>query len=319
MAKILITGGAGFIGSNLVRAFLESGDDVSVLDNFSSGRQENLEGLEESIRVFEADITRLDGIRSAFDGVEYVFHEAAVPSVPRSMEDPELSHDANSRGTLNVLIAARDAGVKRVIYAASSSAYGESPTLPKIETMSPAPKSPYAADKLHGEYLCQVFNSGFGLETVALRYFNVFGPRQAPDSDYAAAIPKFITRILGGLSPIVYGDGEQSRDFTHIDNVVAANVAAMTSAEAPGEVFNVGIGERITINALIQTIADVLERPVTIDYQPPRKGDVLHSLASIEKAGELLGYEPKVDLRRGLERTIAWYREAANRNEEARS
>ncbi len=308
MARILITGGAGFIGSNLADALCERGDEVVVFDDFSSGRRENLAHLEDRIRIVEGDVKELDELRAVMSGVDHVLHQAAVPSVPRSMEDPLGSHAANSLGTLNVLLSARDAGVKRVVFAASSSAYGESPTLPKIETMLPAPKSPYAADKLHGEHLCQVFHTGYGLETVALRYFNVFGPRQSPKSDYAAAIPRFVTRILRGEKPIVFGDGEQSRDFTHIDNVIQANVKAMEAPGAPGRVFNVGIGARITVNELIRTIGEILGKKVEIDYQPARVGDVLHSLASIDLAREHLGYEPTVDLAEGLDRTIAWYR-----------
>ncbi len=311
MAKILITGGAGFIGSNLADALIARGDEVVVYDNFSSGRRENLAHLDPSLlTIIEADICDPEALKVAMQGVEYVLHEAAVPSVPRSMADPVGSHEANSRGTLNVLIAAQEAGVKRLVFAASSSAYGESPTLPKIEHMLPAPKSPYAADKLHSEHLLQVFAGGFGLETVSLRYFNVFGPRQSPESDYAAAIPKFITRLLAGEKPTVYGDGEQSRDFTHIDNVISANICAMESPNASGMVFNCGIGERITVNQLIHTIAEVLGQKAEIDYQPPRAGDVLHSLASIDLAKEVLGYEPLVDLKEGLERTIAWYQES---------
>ncbi|MCA9322809.1 MAG: NAD-dependent epimerase/dehydratase family protein, partial [Planctomycetes bacterium] len=240
VAKILITGGAGFIGSNLALALCERGDEVIALDNFSSGRRENLDCVAGRARVVEADIRELDALHEAFKGVDYVLHEAAVPSVPRSMDDPITSNEVNSRGTLNVLLAARDAKVKRVVFAASSSAYGESPTLPKIETMPNAPKSPYAADKIHGEHLCQVFHTGYGLETVALRYFNVFGPRQSPKSDYAAAIPRFVTRLLSGEEPMVYGDGEQSRDFTFIENVIHANLLAMTADGVSGEVFNVG-------------------------------------------------------------------------------
>ena len=310
MAKILITGGAGFIGSNIARKLVERGDRVSIVDDLSSGRLENLAGIEDRLKLIRADIRDLAALEEAFAGVEYVLHQAAVPSVPRSMDDPALSHEVNSRGTFNVLLAARNCKVRRVVYAASSSAYGESPTLPKIETMLPAPKSPYAADKLHGEHLCQVFASGFGVETVALRYFNVFGPRQNPASDYAAAIPRFVTRLLAGQRPMVYGDGEQSRDFTYVDNVVQANILAMTAPKAVGAVVNVGIGERITINELIRTLARVLDTEADIEYLPSRKGDVLHSLASIDRARQLLGYEPLVGLQEGLERTVAWYREA---------
>ena len=305
----MITGGAGFIGSNIAHALAERGDDVIVFDNFSSGRRENLAGLGKNVRVVEGDIRRHAELASAMNGVEFVLHQAAVPSVPRSVDDPRASHENNALGTLNVLLAARERGVKRVVFAASSSAYGESPSLPKVETMNPAPKSPYAADKLYGENLCSVFWSNYKLETVCLRYFNIFGPRQRPDSDYAAAIPRFITRLLDGKRPTVYGDGEQSRDFTYVENAVQANILAMTAPHAAGEVVNIGIGERITLNKLIATVAEILGVPSDIDYAPARIGDVRHSLAAIEKAEAILGYRPAVDLKAGLERTIAWFRE----------
>jgi UDP-N-acetylglucosamine/UDP-N-acetyl-alpha-D-glucosaminouronate 4-epimerase len=315
MTKVLITGGAGFIGSNLAAALLERGDSVTVFDDFSSGRRENLAGLEGDLAIVEGDIRDQAAIAAAIEGHDYVLHQAAVPSVPRSMDDPITSHDVNSRGTLNVLLGARDGGVKRVVFAASSSAYGDSETLPKIETMPHQPKSPYAADKVHGEHLCRVFHTGYGLETVALRYFNIFGPRQSPESDYAAAIPRFVTALLDGRKPTVYGDGEQSRDFTFVANAIEANLRAMTAEKAPGQVFNVGIGERITVNALIATIAKVLGRDHAIDYLPERRGDVKHSLASIDKARELLGYVPVVNLEEGLRRTIDWYRKTWSSSE----
>jgi nucleoside-diphosphate-sugar epimerase len=318
MARILITGGAGFIGSNIAHALVARGDLPIVYDNFASGRRENLAGIEQKIEVVAGDIKDFDRLTRSMQGVDYVLHQAAVPSVPRSMDDPRASHEANALGTLNVLLAARDQKVKRVVYAASSSAYGESPTLPKIETMTPSPKSPYAVDKLYGEHLANVFWTGFGLETVSLRYFNIFGPRQRPDSDYAAAIPRFITRLLEGQRPTVYGDGEQSRDFTYVENAVHANILAMTAKDAPGETVNIGIGERITLNRLIATLADVLGVSGEIDYQPARKGDVLHSLASIEKARRILGYEAVVDLKEGLRRTIAYYRESTGKVEQGR-
>ncbi|MEZ6194468.1 MAG: SDR family oxidoreductase [Planctomycetota bacterium] len=308
MARVLITGGAGFIGSNLAEALLARGDEVTVIDDFSSGRRENLAGLEGPLTVVEGDIRDPEALARATAGQDYVLHQAAVPSVPRSMDDPVTSLEVNSRGTLNVLLAARDAGVRRVVFAASSSAYGDSVTLPKIETMPRQPKSPYAADKVHGEYLCRIFHTSYGLETVALRYFNIFGPRQSPESDYAAAIPRFVTAILDGRSPIVFGDGEQSRDFTFVANAVRANLLAMEAKDASGEVFNVGIGERITVNDLIASIARVVGRDYTIDYRPERKGDVKHSLASIDKAREILGYEPLVALDEGLRLTIDWFR-----------
>lgn len=307
MSRILITGGAGFIGSNLAAAFIDRGEEVVVLDNFASGLRSNLSDLESDLQIIEASICDLDALNQAFKGIDFVLHQAAIPSVPRSVEDPQTSHDVNSTGTLNVLMAARDAGVKRVVFAASSSAYGDSESLPKIETMPAAPKSPYAADKLHGEHLCRVFFENYGLETVALRYFNVFGRRQRPDSDYAAAIPKFITKLLAGESPIIFGDGLQSRDFTYIDNVVHANLLAMNAERAPGEVFNVGVGERIDLNTLIQTMREAIGCDVETIYAAERAGDVKHSLASIDKARDLMGYEPIVGLADGLATTISWY------------
>ena len=318
MTRILVTGGAGFIGSNLCHALVARGDEVWVFDNFSSGRRANLAGIEDRVKIIDADIRDAGAISRATAGVDFVLHQAAVPSVPRSMEDPRASHEANALGTLNVLLAARDARVKRVVFAASSSAYGDSETLPKIETMIPRPKSPYAADKIYGEHLCQVFHSGYGLETVCLRYFNIFGPRQRPDSDYAAAVPRFITKLLSGQRPLVYGDGEQSRDFTYVENAVHANLLAMTAPKAAGAVVNIGIGERITLNALIGTVAEILGVPSNIEYAPERAGDVRHSLAAIEKAREVLGYTPVIALDEGLRRTIAWYRAGAERPLETR-
>ena len=308
MSRILITGGAGFIGSNLAAVFVDRGEDVVVFDNFSSGLRSNLHDVQNRLEIVESSICDTSALKAAMEGVSYVFHQAAIPSVPRSVDQPVASHDVNSTGTLNVLMAAREAGVKRVVYAASSSAYGDSETLPKIETMPTAPKSPYAADKLHSEHLCRVFFENYGLETVALRYFNVFGPRQRPDSDYAAAIPKFIVRLLANESPTVFGDGLQSRDFTYIDNVVHANLLAMTAERAAGEVLNVGVGEQINLNELIQSIRELTDSDAAIEYAPERVGDVKHSLASIDKARDLLGFEPVVGLSEGLRQTIDWYR-----------
>ncbi|MEE9393059.1 MAG: SDR family oxidoreductase [Planctomycetota bacterium] len=315
MSRILITGGAGFIGSNLARALIERGDDVTIFDDFSSGRRSNLDAIADRLEIVVGDLRDLDQMQEVSEGQDYILHQGAVPSVPRSMDDPVTSHDVNSRGTLNVLLAARDQKVKRVVMAASSSAYGDSETLPKIESMPTVPKSPYAADKVYGEHLARIFFDGYGLETVALRYFNVFGPYQSPESDYAAAIPRFVTKLLAGERPLVYGDGEQSRDFTHIDNVVQANLLAMVADKAPGRFMNIGIGERITINDVIHTIAEIIGAKVDIDYQPDRVGDVKHSLASIDRARDLLGYEPKVGLAEGLERTISWYRKETKAKE----
>jgi nucleoside-diphosphate-sugar epimerase len=304
---ILVTGGAGFIGSNIVEALVRGGRRIRILDDFSSGARENLPVGNGAVEVTEGDIRNLDLVRNAMKGVEAVIHLAARPSVPRSIEDPVGSQEVNARGTLHVLMAASEAGVRRVVYAASSSAYGDSPTLPKRESMPPAPKSPYAVDKLTGEFLCQVWQATKGLETVSLRFFNVFGPRQRPDSPYAAAVPRFIARIAEDLPPLVYGDGEQSRDFTYVENVVHATLLALTAKGAPGRVINVGCGQRITLNALIAELGRIFGREVAIDYAPAREGDVKHSLADITLAREVLGYEPRVGLEEGLTRTVDWY------------
>ncbi len=305
----LVTGGAGFIGSHLCTALVERGERVRVLDNLITGRRANLAHLAGRIEFIEASITDEAATRQAAEGVSVIFHEAAIPSVPRSVKEPQLNHDANVNGTFNVLMAARDAGVKRVVYAASSSAYGETEELPKRETMLPAPLSPYAAAKLVGEYYCQVFTRVYGLETVALRYFNVFGPRQDPTSPYSGVISKFVTSLLGGEAPVIFGDGEQSRDFTYIDNVVDANLRAAEAPAAAGEVMNVAIGERITLNQLLAELQQIIGTNLKANYAETRAGDVRHSLADISKAQRLLGYTPQVGLAEGLQRTVAWYKE----------
>lgn len=306
----LVTGGAGFIGSHLVEELIKRGERVRVIDNLSTGRKENIEPFLSEIEFIEGDIRDLGLVRKVMDGVGYVLHQAAVPSVPRSVRDPLATNSANVDGTLNVLIAARDAGVKRVVYASSSSVYGDTPVLPKHEGMKPEPRSTYAVSKLVGEFYCQVFYHVYGLETVALRYFNVFGPHQDPKSEYAAVVPKFITALLHGEPPVIFGDGEQSRDFTYVSNIVEANLLAAKAEQVAGEVFNIACGERITINELARLLIEIIGVSCHLQpkYAPPRPGDVRHSLADVSKARELLGYKVKVDIREGLERAVEWYR-----------
>ena len=313
MSKFLVTGGAGFIGSNIAAHLLSEGEDVRVLDNFSTGRRSNVEALQ-GAEIMEADLCDPQACRQGVEGVDYVLHHAALPSVPRSVEDPAESNRANVDATLNLLLAARDttargAGVKRVVFAASSAAYGNQPELPKRETQLPDPLSPYAVAKLTGEHYCKVFHEVYGLETVALRYFNVFGPRQDPASQYAAVIPIFITAMFKGEQPTIFGDGEQSRDFSHVENVIHANILATQSPNAPGHVLNVACGARQTLNQLVETLNELLGTQIEPRYADPRPGDVLHSHADISLAREVLGYEPRVDFREGLRRTVEWYRE----------
>ncbi len=305
--KALVTGGGGFIGSHLVTRLLSLGHEVRVLDNFATGRRENLSDAKDRIDLVEGDLRDLDVVRRAVEGVACVFHQAALPSVARSVEDPLLTDAVNVTGTLHVLLAARDAGVRRVVFAASSSAYGDTPTLPKVETMPASPLSPYALQKYAAEQYCRMFAALYGVETVALRYFNVFGPRQDPASHYAAVIPKFIGMLAGGERPTVHGDGEQSRDFTYIDNVVDANLLAAESAAAAGEVINVACGDRITLNRLLERLRAILAVDISAIHGAPRPGDVRHSLADIGKAEKLLGYKPRVSLDEGLRRTIAFF------------
>jgi len=307
--RILVTGGAGFIGSHIAETLIEKGHEVIVLDDLSTGREENLAHLTGRFRFVRGSITDTHLLAEVMRGVQVVFHQAALGSVPRSVEEPRTTHDVNITGTFNVLMAARDAGVQRVVYAASSSAYGDTPTLPKAETMLPRPLSPYAVSKLVGEYYCQVFTRVYGLETVSLRYFNVFGPRQNPHSQYAAVIPKFITAALKGEPLTVFGDGEQSRDFTYIENVVQANLLAMESPHAVGKVYNVACGGRYTLNELIRQLEAVFGRKLEVQYLPPRAGDVKHSEASIEAAQRDLGYRVLVPFEEGLRRTVQWYKE----------
>lgn len=306
MAKAiyLVTGGAGFIGSHIAETLIARGESVRIFDNLATGRQANLVALEGRGQFIQGDLRDLDSVRAATHGVEVVFHQGALASVPRSIADPIASLETNINGTQNVLIAARDAGVRRVVYASSSSVYGNTPTLPKREDMPPDPMSPYAVQKLTGELLCRVFTQIYGLETVALRYFNVFGSRQDPASQYAAVIPRFLTAISGGRRPIVFGDGEQTRDFTYIANVVQANLLAASSPAAVGYAINIGCGEQNSLNAVMRMAGELLGAAVDPEYREPRPGDVHDSLADIGLAQRLLGYEPTVGFREGLAHTL---------------
>jgi nucleoside-diphosphate-sugar epimerase len=311
MSLYLITGIGGFIGSSLARAVLDRGGKVRGVDNFSTGKRENIREILDQIEFREADILDLAAMRSACAAVDFVFHEAAIPSVPKSVQDPLGSNQANIDGTVNVLIAARDAKVKRIIYAASSSAYGDTPTLPKHEEMKPDPISPYAVAKLASELYMTSFYRCYGLETVSLRYFNIFGPRQDPSSPYSGVLAKFITLMLRGEQPTIFGDGEQSRDFTYIDNAVAANLLACEapSEEVAGKVFNVATGRRASLNETFQLLQKLTGYPGRVKYGPERGGDIKHSLADISRGEAALGYKPKVDFEEGLRRTVDWYRE----------
>jgi UDP-glucose 4-epimerase len=306
MAIQLVTGGAGFIGSSIAEELLRQGETVRIIDDFSSGRRSNLESMLGKIEVIEASILDPDAVARAMKGVDVVFHQAAIPSVVRSVDAPQRSMLVNVQGTTVVLDVARRAGVRRVVFAASSSAYGDTPTLPKVETMPAQPLSPYAVSKLTGEHLMRVFASLYAIETVSLRYFNVFGPKQDPNSQYAAVIPKFVTAALAGTRPEVYGDGEQTRDFCFIDNTVSANLlAATTKNKLQGQVVNIACGERISLNQLLAIIGEIVGKKPNPEYKPGRPGDVRDSLADIGAARALLGYEPKVRVREGLKKTIA--------------
>src|SRR5882724_434421 len=310
MAKYLVTGAAGFIGSSLVRALLDRGDEVRGIDNLSTGKRENLSEVLKQMDFRQVDILDLDATRQACEGVDYVLHQAAVPSVPKSVIDPLGSNRANADGTLNVLVAARDAKVKRVVYAASSSAYGDTPTLPKHEAMNPNPISPYAVAKLTGEYYMISFYRCYGLETVSLRYFNIFGPRQDPSSQYSGVLAKFSLQMLRGEQPTIFGDGTQSRDFTYIDNAVSANLLACKApaAEVAGKVFNVATGRRATLNETFELLKPLTGYTGTVKYAPERGGDIKHSLADLSRAERHLGYKTQVEFEEGLRRTVEWYR-----------
>ena len=310
MAKYLITGVAGFIGSTIADRLVARGDEVRGIDNFSTGSRKNINGLAGKIDLQEADILDMEAMRKACRGVDCVFHEAAIPSVPKSVKDPLGSNQANVDGTVNVLIAAKDAGVKRVVYAASSSAYGDTPTLPKQEDMAPNPISPYAVAKLASEYYMTSFYRCYGLETVSLRYFNIFGPRQDPTSPYSGVLAKFITQMLQGEQPTIFGDGEQSRDFTYIDNAVDANLLAASApaSRAAGRMFNVATGTRASLNATFEALKKITGYTGRPKYEPEREGDVKHSLADISRAEKDLAYQPKVGFEDGLRRTVEWYK-----------
>jgi UDP-N-acetylglucosamine 4-epimerase len=309
MSHYLVTGGAGFIGSHLVETLLAREQRVRVLDNFLTGKRENLASFLGRFELVEGDLRDPDACGRAVKGIDYVLHQAALPSVPRSVADPFTTDEINVRGTLNILWAAARAKVKRFTFASSSSVYGEEPGLPKREGAEGKPLSPYAASKWAGEKYLQVFSCTYGLETVSLRYFNVFGPRQDPASQYAAAVPLFITQILRGESPTVFGDGEQSRDFTYVANVVEANLLACTAAGAAGGVFNIACADRITVNTLIDKINGILGKSVSPIYEDPRPGDIKHSFADISAAERGLGYRPSIGFEEGLKRTISWYQE----------
>jgi UDP-N-acetylglucosamine/UDP-N-acetyl-alpha-D-glucosaminouronate 4-epimerase len=311
--KFLVTGGAGFIGSHIVKRLVDDGAEVRVVDNFSTGQAERLDALRSSIEFVKGDLAEQATAREIVDGVDLVIHQAAVPSVQRSVADPVATNRANVTATVNLLEACRDAQVRRIVFAASSSAYGDTEVLPKREDMPANPLSPYALQKLIGEGYCKLYHDLFGLETVCLRYFNVFGPYQDPHSEYSAVIPKFITRLLANQPITIHGDGEQSRDFTFIDNVVEANLLALKAPDAAGKMCNIGCGEHITLNRLVMLLEQHLGVNAKVIHAPPKPGDVRHSLADIERAKAILHYRPKITVEEGLRRTIAWYKSQAAR------
>jgi UDP-glucose 4-epimerase len=315
MAFQIVTGGAGFIGSHISERLLREGAEVLLIDDFSTGKEANIEEFRSHprLRVENVSILDADALPGLFRGAEHVFHQAAIPSVQKSLERPKQSNDVNISGTLNVLLAARSAGVRRVVYAASSSVYGDTEVLPKKEDFAPQPLSPYALQKYVGELYGKIFFNLFGVEWTALRYFNVFGPRQDPRSEYAAVIPRFVTAMLQGKSPTIYGDGEQSRDFTYVENVVEANIMAARSPKAAGAVMNIGLGDRISLNQIIGMLNETLGTSIRPVYEAARSGDVRHSQASIERAQQLIGFKPRISFRDGLQLTVAWYRERVSK------
>jgi len=306
--RVLVTGGAGFIGSHLAIALVQRGHRVRVLDNFYSGKRDNLRAVAADVEVAEGDCADVETARRAVKDMEAVLHEAAIPSVVRSVADPALSHRANATATLSMLLAARDAGVRRFVYAGSSSVYGDQPGRRKREDMDPRPLSPYAVGKLTGEHYTRLFSTLYGMQTLTLRYFNVFGPHQDAASPYSGVMGLFITALLEGRTPVIYGDGKQSRDFTYVDNVVDANLRALEARGLKGQAVNVATGRAVTLNALLQTLSRIVKRRARAKHVKARAGDIRHSLADISRAQRLLGYRPQVDLRTGLERTVEWYR-----------
>jgi len=308
MEKYLVTGGAGFIGSNIAEELVKKGHSVRVVDNFITGKRENISSFLEKIELIEGDIRDFEVCKRAAEGVDFVLHQAALPSVPRSVENPLLTNEINITGTLNLLLASRDAGVQKFVFASSSSVYGDNPQLPKKEGNEGIPLSPYAISKRVGEMYCRVFSQVFNLSTVCLRYFNIFGPRQDPFSQYAAAIPNFITRMVKEETPVIFGDGEQSRDFTYVSNVVEANILASKARGVSGEIFNIACGERTTVNSLVENINKVLDKEIKPSYDDVRPGDIKHSFADISKARKILKYEPSVPFSEGLRNTILWFK-----------
>lgn len=304
----LVTGGAGFIGNHIVRALIARGERVRILDNFSTGHRENVADLPPTVDLIEGDVRSIDVCRRATNGATFVLHQAALPSVPRSLEDPHTSHEVNATGTLNILNACRESGVRRIAYASSSSVYGPDPKMPREETDRPRPISPYAVSKLAGEQYCAAFFHSFGLETVALRYFNVFGPRQRADSPYAAVLPRFVARLAAGMPVTIFGDGGQSRDFTYVRNVVDANLLALQAPAAPGNVYNIGAGRGATVRELLRLVADALGVIGSVAFEEPRQGDLRNSLASTERAATDLAYHASTPLEEGVLQTIAWWK-----------
>jgi len=309
----LVTGGAGFIGSHIVERLAREGHRVRVLDNLFSGKEANVQSISGDVELLRADIRDASSVAAATDGVDVVFHEAALGSVPRSVADPRTTHEVNLTGTLNVLLAARDARVRRVVYASSSSVYGETAVLPKHEELIPQPLSPYALSKLAAEHYIKIFHRVYGLEAVSLRYFNIFGPRQDPESEYAAVVPRFVTALLEGERPVIYGDGLQSRDFTYVENVVNANLLAAEAEGVAGEVFNVACGGRYTLLDLLTKLRDAIGSDIEAIHEPARAGDVRDSQASVDKATKRLGYQVSVDFEEGLRKTVEWYREQSEK------
>jgi len=309
MAKYLVTGGAGFIGSHITEELVKRGEEVRVLDNFLTGKKENLAPFLTDIDLIEGDIRDYSLCQKAVKGMDYVLHQAALPSVPRSVSDPIFSNEINITGTLNMLTVSKEAEIRSFVFASSSSVYGDDQRLPKKEGNEGTPLSPYALGKLTGEHYCRIFSQLYGFNTISLRYFNIFGPRQDPFSQYAAAIPNFVTKILNKKKPIIYGDGEQSRDFTFVSNVVEANLLASQAQNVSGEVFNIACGSRTTVNVLVDEIKTVLSKDIPSNFTDPRPGDVKHSHADISKAQERLNYKPLITFKEGLEKTLSWYKE----------